>query len=341
MKIAHLLPATAVFPLKKHNGRYEWALRLAIQQANNGHTVVIYCGGGQLPGSSIAFRALDHQPTGESSRRTQNIALIHSAFEDTSFDIFHSHFDSLGAELAYLTSKPVITTQHWFPDEEIASRLRSNAPNSIIVPLTQKMHDADSEFGIQPSGVIPHGIDLTLFSPDDSAQRNGRLLYVGRITEGKGVKEAVQIATAANLPLDIVGKVNTADKSYYDSFAHEIDGRTIVFHGPKTQAEVATMMQKAAGFLFANIHPEAFGQTIIEAQACGCPVVISDCGANSELIQPGVTGYACKTQDVYLHALQSLQNIKTANCRQFAEQFGLSAMIQAYDDLYSALFHAS
>lgn len=336
MKIAHLLPASAIFPLGKHNGRYEWALRLAKQQAINGHTVAIYCGGGALQYTNVILQPPKERITTGESKHARNEALIRSAFEDKSFDVFHSHFDTLGAELAHLTDKPVITTQHWFPDEKIAALLRSCRKPSVIVPLTRHMQAADIALGLTPAAVIPHGIDLNLFTYNQAVQRNGRLLYVGRITEGKGVKEAVQIAVKANASLDIVGKVNGVDEPYFESFQHDIDGHTIAFHGPKSQQEVADMMQHASGFVFSNNHPEAFGQTIIEAQACGCPVIVSDCGANRELVQEGRSGFVCRTDEEYLRAIQSLPSLDSMDCRHFAEAYSLTAMVQAYENLYKS-----
>ena len=91
MRIAHLLPTSAVFPLVKHNGRYEWALRLAKLQVASGHEVTIFAGNKSGEGT-VTWRTTEPS---DASKRERNLELLHLAFEDDSFDVYHSHFDSL------------------------------------------------------------------------------------------------------------------------------------------------------------------------------------------------------------------------------------------------------
>ncbi len=331
MKIAHILPASTIFPLTKHNGRYEWAIRLARLQAMDGHDVVIYSG----TNSCNSEPKIGWQTTKTIGvKNVDNRNLFRSALSDPQIEIFHSHFDSLGGELADETNRPVITTQHWFPNAQIADNLNKNqSGNSIVVPVTNYMARKDSELGIKTSGVIYHGIDLDLFHPVDKPDSE-RMIFVGRITQGKGVREAVEYAIRAKAKLDIVGKINDKDLHYWQSFADKIDGDNIIYHGPKSQTEVAAMMANAKAVIFPSKVPEAFGQVTIEAQACGTPVIISDVGASHELVVHGETGMIASNGDEFVKFMTESSSISRSACRKFAERFSIEGMVKKYYNLY-------
>lgn len=336
MNIAHLLPTSAIFPLKKHNGRYEWALRLARRQAAAGHSVTVYTGEGSTDiSSTIVWRSLLSETNDD--KQTKNHRLIEGAFANSSHDIFHSHFDSLAFMLANHTSKPVVTTQHWFPTATIAENIRSNpTPNAIAVPVTNLMHREDRRLGIPTTDVIYHGIDLDLFKPQTEPHAD-RFLFVGRITPNKGVLETVLHAKRTGIQLDIVGKINESDKPYWDSILPYVDGDIIRYLGPKTQPEVVLLMASAKAMIFMPQTPEAFGQTIIEAQACGAPIVINDMGANSELVQHGRTGYICVSDEEFTAAIHSIDDVSRDECVAWAQSFDINTMVARYSELYARL----
>lgn len=332
MKIAHLLPYTAKFPLKKHNGRYDWALTLARMQVASGHDVTLFAAPDSSDDSAITWQSIDTHE----DKLSNNIALIRTAFADTSFDIYHSHFDYLPHTLADLTDKPLITTQHWFPIDKIARGLRENMrPNATVVPVTKLMKTVDQHLGIPCSEVIYHGIDLSLFS--FQAEASERFLFVGRITPSKGVKEAVQYALAAGVSLDIVGKVNEADHAYWQEILPMVDGEQISYLGPLPHSEVAVRMQHARAMIFPSQTPEAFGLVTIEAQACGTPVVISDIGASKELVIHEQTGFVVSSEQDFTRALGQADSIDRYECRKNAERFDIYTMHSQYLELYKHL----
>lgn len=334
MNIAHILPHGAVFPLQKHNGRYEWALRLARLQAARGHQVTIFSGTtlcDAIP--ELQWRSVDKKET----RLETNSALFEAALGDDSFDVYHSHFDSLHSVVPNPHRKPIICTQHWFPTEKIAQDARQDTTGAIVyVPVTELMRKEDVRLGIPCTSVIYHGIDTTLFHPH--GQVTDRLLFVGRIAQGKGVKEAVEIAFKASVPLDIYGKINDVDRAYYESFSHLIDGTRIVYHGPKPLEEIADAMAGARALLFPSQHAEAFGQVTIESQASGAPVVISNIGASSELVINNRTGFVVDDgPEEYIDAIGRIDAIDRKECRHHAEKFTIEKMYNEYIALYESL----
>ena len=335
MNIAHLLPYTARFPLTKHNGRYEWVLRLATLQAAAGHAVTIYAAPGSHADTTNIQWASHGGDLGDP--KTNNLANIRAAFTNTAHDIYHSHFDFLHYSLAGTTPKPIVCTQHWFPNEALVNASRSSKSHNVtLVPVTHYMADADTALGLTPSAVIYHGIDLELFSYD-ARPKTERFVFVGRITPSKGVREAVALAKLCNIPLDIIGKINSTDKDYWNSFLPSVDGMQIRYLGAKTQTEVVAHLATARAMLFPLQVKEAFGQTTVEAQACGTPVIIQDLGASKELVQSGKTGFVVSTTDQYVEAIKNIDSIKPADCRAFAEKFNVRTMASAYDDLYEHL----
>ena len=335
MKIAHLLPTSAVFPLVKHNGRYEWALRLAKLQVAAGHEVTIFAG--NTSGEpSIAWRTI---APSEASKKERNLDLLRLAFEDDSFDVYHSHFDSLHYLAADATEKPIIVTQHWFPHQEIADSVAFNARGNVIaVPVTQFMQDEDTKLGIPKTNFIYHGIDLSLFS--FSKTHNDRLLFVGRIHPNKGVDKAVQYALATQSKLDIIGKINATESEYWSRIEPHVDGEKIRYLGPKHLEEVALAYQTAKAVIFPSTHAEAFGQVTIEAQAAGTPVIISDVGASRELVRHGKTGFICHDDEDFISAIEAIDTIDRRACRQHAEKFDICSMVESYTNLYEQVIRS-
>lgn len=333
MNIAHLLPYTARFPLLKHNGRYEWVLRLAKLQTANGHQVTIY----SSPESSGAGVQWESMTQGSGNRAEDNRNLILKAFSNNVHEIFHSHFDSLHYLVADQISKPIVFTQHWFPNQQISDASRLNKTGNVLaVPVTNYMREKNIELGLRTGQTIYHGIDLTLFKFRPKG-KSDRLIFVGRISPNKGVKEAVQIAIDSNTKLDIVGKVNQSDAEYWKDVLKKVDGRQIRYLGPQSQPDVAELLGKARALLFPSQSPEAFGQTTIESQACGTPVIISDIGASSELVINNLTGFVAKTESDFIKSIEALDTIKASDCRKNAEQFDIHRMVKEYDKLYESL----
>jgi glycosyltransferase involved in cell wall biosynthesis len=337
LNIAHLLPYSAHFPLEKHNGRYEWALRLARLQVRDGHTVTIY----SAPGSHDEHQGVVWSSIGEATgdKQSNNIALIKSAFNNGKHDIYHSHFDNLHYQLADMVEKPVIYTQHWFPNEKLTATVHLNTRKNVFaVPPTLYMARENERLGIPSMNTIYHGIDLELFKPVPIPAAE-RLIFVGRITEGKGLAEAVSIALAADHKLDIVGKLNNIDIAYWDKIKQFVDGDQIRYLGPKTLQEVAALLPQAQALLFPSKTIEAFGQVTIEAQASGTPVIISGIGASSELVINGKTGFIANTEEEYLNAISNLGTINRSSCRQFAMKFSIEEMAANYYIAYELLVH--
>lgn len=329
MNIAHIIPHSITYPLKSHNGRYDWVLQLALLQAKVGHTVTIY-GGPDSHIDGLHFAAI---PSNSEDKRQNNIDTFRLAFAKD-HDVYHSHFDSLHYEVASETTKPIVATQHWWPSEETVRIAHSfDAANVWAVPPTRDMLRYDAENGIQSKGFIYHGIDLNFFK-EVEVERTDRLLFVGRISPEKNLELAITAAKKVHAKLDIIGKIAAKNDAYWQSLQLLIDGEQIRYIGTKNQTELVELYSSARGAILPFEPTEAFGLVAIEAQACGAPVIMKAGGSRSELVEENVTGFLCTTEDEFVAAINSLQTLDRTACRTFAQKFSIDTMVNAYDALY-------
>ncbi|MGV9001494.1 MAG: glycosyltransferase [Candidatus Saccharimonadaceae bacterium] len=332
MKIAHVIPYSVTFPLTSHNGRYEWVRQLAFLQIQQGHEVIIY-GNPASHSEGLTFAGI---PSSFGDKEQNNIETFRNAFAQNS-DIFHSHFDDLHYRVANETTRPIVYTQHWWPNDQLVNTVQqSTYPNVWAVPPTQYMHEFDVRSGIQTKGHIYHGIDLSVFQPT-GVRKNDRLLFVGRISPEKNLHVALALAKKAGAKLDIVGKVAPKNEMYWQNLQPFIDGETIRYLGPMNTTELVTTYSGALGVLSPFEITEPFGLVAIEAQACGTPIIMTRGGSRAELLKDGKTGFLCEAEDEYVAAINKLLDIKSTDCLQFAKQFDIHTMAKNYVNLYEEL----
>ncbi len=333
MNIAHILPYSTTFPLKTHNGRYEWVRQLALRQTAQGHQVTIYCNPASQS-EGLTFRGIESAIADD--KRTNNLATFELAFAD-SHDIYHSHFDNLHYEVAAKTKQPIVYTQHWWPTEQTIELAQSFHPQNVwAVPPTLYMLEADRTHGIQTKGCIYHGIDLKLFRPVH-VKKTDRLLFVGRITPQKHLEQAIEIAEKSGIPLDIVGKISPKDTIYWERLQLRIDGNAIRYLGSKSREELVALYSSTRGLLCPFDAAEAFGLVAIEAQACGAPIIMSVGASHGELLAHGVTGFLCKTTGDFVEAVNKAVSLNSNDCVAFAKKFDIITMVKAYEALYQKL----
>lgn len=332
MRIAHVIPHSITFPLATHNGRYDWVLQLATIQADYGHEVTIYCN----PASMIeGIRTVGIKVTNQDNKRnnidTFKLALQHK------HDIYHSHFDNLHYEIAPETDKQIVFTQHWWPSPRTVELANlHNTHNVWAVPPTHYMYEFDLSSGIPTKGHIYHGVDTSLFSAYP-AEKNGRLLFVGRIAPEKNLPLVLKVAQRSGLGLDIIGRVPEKNQTYWQTLQPAIDGVYIRYLGPKDHSELTTYYAKALALLFPSDINEAFGLVAIESQLCGTPVIMYRGGSRGELIEEGKTGFLCDTEEDFIRAVRSAGNLDPKDCVRFAQSFDVHTMAERYQKLYQSL----
>jgi glycosyltransferase involved in cell wall biosynthesis len=184
--------------------------------------------------------------------------------------------------------------------------------------------------------VIPHGIPFEAFP--FGAGSGGHLLFLGRMLADKGPADAVRIAQAADLPLILAGP---AQDGYDVSAEVEIDGKRIRWVGQVDEAQRNRLLAEAVALLFPLVYPEPFGLVLLEAMACGTPVLASDRGAAPEIVEQGVTGYTAGSWEALAQLVPAAAALDRATVRRrAADRFDARRMIDSHEALYRRIAQA-
>ena len=243
------------------------------------------------------------------------------------FDLIHNQADFPAHAFAPLVETPMVTTIHGFSSPRILPMYKPFEDRVHYVAIS----DADRHPDLRYAATIHHGIPLGDFAFDP--QGSDDLLFFGRMHPDKGAAEAIHVALSTGRRLDLYGIIQ--DQGYFDrEVAPHLDGERIVYHGPVGgEARV-----KALGGAYALLHlinfDEPFGLSVIEAMACGTPVIAINRGSMPELIEEG-TGVLVGSTGEAIAALTLIEGIDRAACRRAVEaRFSVEAMAERYIALY-------
>jgi glycosyltransferase involved in cell wall biosynthesis len=244
-------------------------------------------------------------------------------------DVIHNHFDFLPLGWSRLVDTPVVTTIHGFSSPRVVPAYRAYDDRVHYVAIS----DADRHPDLTYTATIHNGIDLDNFPYRAEPDGDGHVVCFSRIHPDKGVAEAIDIARAAGRPIVLAGIVH--DRDYFD---HEILPRLdhdAVYLGSIEGAQRATVLGAAAALIHPVAFAEPFGLSVVEAFACGTPVVAYPRGALPELVRPGVNGFVAADSDEAITALGKLDTIDRADCRRDAEhRFSAERMARDYLAVY-------
>ena len=261
--------------------------------------------------------------------------LAHLFEQADRFDLIHNQADFPAHAFARLTETPIVTTIHGFSSERI---LPMYAPFQDRVQYVA-ISAADRHPGLCYAATIHHGIPIDDFAFNPVGSDD--LLFFGRIHPDKGAAEAIAVARASGRRLDMYGIVQ--DAAYHDrEVASADDGSTIVYHGVIGGAERVRALGGARALLHLINFDEPFGLSVIEAMACGTPVIANRRGSMPELIDDGVTGFLVDTIDEAVEAIERIGEIDRSAVRcAVAERFTVERMADAYLALYRRIIDAA
>ena len=244
------------------------------------------------------------------------------------FDVIHNQADFPAHAFARLVDTPVVTTIHGFSSDRI---LPMYEPFQDVVRFVA-ISEADRHPALRYAATIHHGIPLDDFAFDSAGTDD--LLFFGRIHPDKGAADAIAAAQATGKRLRMAGIVQ--DQGYHErEVAPHIDGDRITYLGAVGGDERVRTLGAARGLLHLIHFDEPFGLSVIEAMACGTPVIAYNRGSMPELIEHGVTGYLVDTLDEAVAAIARLGTIDRAACRaRVAARFTVDRMADRYVALY-------
>jgi glycosyltransferase involved in cell wall biosynthesis len=226
---------------------------------------------------------------------------------------------------------PVVTTIHGFSSERILPAFKAYDDRVHYVAIS----DADRHSDLRYAATIHHGIRLEDFPFDPHGSED--LLFFGRIHPDKGAAEAIAVARRAGRRLVMAGIVQ--DQDYHnEQVAPALDDRSVVYRGPVGGAARTKALGSARALLHLINFDEPFGLSVVEALACGTPVIASNRGSMPELIDPGVTGFLVDSVDAAVDAIGRIGEIDRTACRSaVSTRFTVDRMADRYLDLYRSL----
>jgi glycosyltransferase involved in cell wall biosynthesis len=247
------------------------------------------------------------------------------------FDLIHNQADFMPLIFARLVAIPIVTTIHGFSSPRILPAFESYDDRVHYVSIS----DADRAPSLNYAATIHHGIPVEEFPFDPHGSED--LLFFGRIHPDKGAGEAIRAARATGHRLVLCGLVQ--DEGYHQrEVAPYVDDEIIVYRGIVGGAERLAALAQAKGLLHLIGFDEPFGLSVVEAMACGTPVIAYRRGSMPELIDDGITGFLVDSFDEAVAAIGRLGEIDRAQCRRAVEaRFTVERMADAYLALYERI----
>jgi glycosyltransferase involved in cell wall biosynthesis len=254
------------------------------------------------------------------------IHVAHALTRSAEFDLVHNHLDWLPLAFSDHCAAPMLTTIHGFSGQNILPAYARSRSKFVSIS------DSDRSPDLTYAGTVYHGIDLEAL-PFDSAG-GGDLVAFGRIHPDKGTHTAIEIAHRAGRRLIMCGIVQ--DERYFRELVEpRIDGDRVVYLGSVGPADRGRILGSAAALLHPIAFAEPFGLSVVEAMACGTPVVAYRKGSMPEVVDEGVTGRLVETVDEAVAAVAAIERIDRGACRARArERFGVDRMVDDYLRIY-------
>jgi glycosyltransferase involved in cell wall biosynthesis len=341
MRIAQISPLNEAMPPKLYGGTERVVSWLTEELVAMGHDVTLFASGDSVTSATLAPvrpRAIRLDPSVKDP-----IALHYRMIEQVyrrkdEFDVLHSHLDYFPLALLTRQNVPFLTTLHGRLDLNDYIEIFSTFRDAPFVSISNNQRKPIPHLNWLRT--VPHGVPVDLLRPLPVKQ--DYVAFLGRISPEKRVDRAIRIAGRAGIKLKIAAKVDNADKEYYDSLiAPLIRGNSNVdFIGEINDLQKPEFLSGAHALMFPIDWPEPFGLVMIEAMACGTPVVAWRAGSVPEVIDEGVTGLIVTSEDEAVAGLKRVHELNRAEVRAtFDRRWTARRMAEDYVALYRKLAH--
>ena len=335
MRIAQVAPLFESVPPKLYGGTERVVSYLTEELVRQGHEVTLFASGDSETSARLVAatpralrldeRSIDHV--------AHHIVLLEQVVRRAhEFDVIHYHIDYLHFPLSRCRPHPHVTTLHGrldIPDlvpmyDEFREMPVVSISNSQRAPLPQANWQA----------TVYHGLPRDLLPFHSGTGRY--LAFIGRFSPEKGADRAIEIAKRARVPLKLAAKIDDADRDYFEREIRSLlDHPLIEFIGEITEDEKAEFLGNAAALLFPIAWPEPFGLVMIEAMACGTPVIAFPGGSVDEVMEDGRTGWVVEDVGAAVAAIRRLGEFDRRACRAvFERRFTAGQMASEYVQVY-------
>ena len=339
MRIAQIAPLFESVPPRRYGGTERVVHWLTEELVAMGHDVTLFATGDSTTSAALVpvrARAARFVPNFERNNApyARLLELVRRRADE--FDVLHFHIDFHPFSLFSRQATPFVTTLHGRLDQDWVADIYDLFP---AVPLVSV---SDSQRRPMPrlnwAATVLHGMPPALLAPLPTA-RHDYVAFLGRISPEKGIESAIRIAAAAGMKLKVAAKVGEEDAPYYrDVVAPLLQDSHVEFIGEIDDSQKSAFLSGARALLFPIDWPEPFGLVMIEAMACGCPVIAFRRGSVPEVVEDGRTGFVVDTVAEAVAACTRLDTLDRAAVRHRFEQRWTSGRMAAdYLSLYERL----
>ncbi len=343
MKIAHVAPLFESVPPKLYGGTERIISYLTEALVELGHEVTLFATGDAKTSATLVAgreRALRLDPNPLKSEIAAHLSMLHDVkARADDFDVIHFHLSHF-QHFPFFDDMPerTVTTPHGRLDYADLAPAYARFPEFPMISISQSQ-----KTGLPDANwlsTIHHGIPPQLYTLDSEAGANGTYLtFLGRLSRDKRPDRAIEIARRTGLRLKLAAKIGDGDRDYFAEVIEPlIDGDQIEYVGEIPEHAKNEFLGNAAGLLFPIEWPEPFGLAVIEAMACGTPVMAWSCGAMPEVVDHGVSGILVETMEDAVTTMPDLLSLDRRRVRAtFEERFSASRMAQDYVAAYRQL----
>jgi glycosyltransferase involved in cell wall biosynthesis len=335
LRIAQVSPLFESVPPKLYGGTERVVSFLTEELVAAGHDVTLFASGDSVTAARLVPMCeqslrLDSRCVDQLAHHLRMVEEVYRAARE--FDLLHFHVDYLHFPLSCRQRMPRITTLHGRLDLPDLGPLYRTFPDEPLVSISDAQRRPLDWVNWRTT--IHHGLppDLLRFRRGEG----GYLAFLGRISPEKRPDRAIELARRLGCPLKIAAKVDKADREYYESQIRPLLATDLVeFIGEIGEHEKEDFLGNAMALLFPVDWPEPFGLVMIEAMACGTPVVAWRCGSVPEIIEDGVSGFVVDSMEEAEAAVLRIDTLDRRGCRRaFDERFTAARMADQYAQLY-------
>ena len=340
LRIAQVSPLYERVPPALYGGTERIVSYLTEELVRRGHQVTLFASGdsstrARLVASAPRALRLDSGVTDELAAHVMEMAQVFEHAQD--FDVIHAHVGYLAFPFARFTRGPRLHTLHGRLDLPSIYPVFRHFRDEPLVSISHAQRLPLKGLGVTWAGTVHHGLPVAdyPFSP-----RGGQYLaFLGRISPEKRPDLAIALAKRVGLPLKIAAKVDAVDRVYFEREIQPLLGHPLIeFVGEIGEEAKASFLGDALALVFPIDWPEPFGLVMIEALACGTPVIARRCGSVPEIIVSGRTGFIADTLEGMEQAVKRLDRIDRAKCRREVEaRFTVERMVDGYEAIYRGL----
>lgn len=338
MRIAQIAPLSEAVPPKLYGGTERIVSYLTEELVTLGHDVTLFASGDSVTNAELVSvwpRALRLDASVRDTNALQTLQLERVRQRADEFDVLHFHLDYLPFPIFGRQKTPFLTTMHGRLDLPELQPVFDAFPNAGVVSISNQQRRPLLQANWLAT--IQHGLPAGLLRPTGVAPEY--LAFLGRICPEKRPDRAIQIARACGMPLRLAAKVDRVDQQYFeDEIAPMLDGHHAHLIGEINDDQKSDFLSGARALLLPIDWPEPFGLVMIEAMACGTPVIAFNRGSVPEVIEDGLTGFIVENEAEAVAAVARLPELDRGAIRaRFEQRFSARRMAEDYLEIYRDL----